>query len=1382
VQFEKLDFRGRLFPMSDESKNINDKRRLRDTGTSDKTLVAPGLWDAVELQAAEADVAVEWNVGDVILDLYEVKEVYSGGGMGLVYKVLHTGWNTELAVKSPREDYFKTEEEKKNFIRECETWIDLGLHPHVVSCYYVRNLGNIPRVFAEYVEGGNLKEWISSKKLYQGGPDKALERILDIAIQMAWGIQYAHEKGVIHQDIKPANIMLTEDGTVKITDFGLARARAIVEESSETDSEKSILMTSYGMTPAYCSPEQANKEKLTSKTDIWSWAVTVLEMFTGEVTWAAGQIADKALEDYIKTNSKEDLIPQMPKTLIELLRHCFQRDPKSRPQDIPEISSRLIEIYKKATDNDFSKEYPEAAKLMADSLNNKVVSLLDIGRREKAIEIFEKALDEHPDHPEMTYNHGLFLWRLGKITDVQMLKNIERNNFTTSHKWLKPFMLGQVHLIRLDIGSALACLEEARKLGCEYIESSLSYAHSLQNKELKLVRAFEGHTGDIKSVCFGPRGRWALSETNFDTKLWNVSTGRCIRTFGKLVCFSPDGRWALSWVNGPLNKGELTLWDVLTGHCVRTFEGYTHTIHSACFSPDCRWALTGGGGYKEDGELKLWDVFTGRCVKMFKGHDEDVYSVCFSPDSRWALSGSGDMTMKLWEVSTGHCFRTFKGHIGKVNSICFSPDSRLALSGSLDATSPELIGGGVHNRYLSSFKLWNILTGYCVRTFKKGNRNFENSVYFSPDGRWVLSMSRNMTLELRFIPECCSFRLWDVITGNCVHTFEGHTKDVNSVYFSPDSRWVLSGSADRTMKLWEVSGGRCARTFEGHNGNINSVCFSPDSRWALSGSADGTMKLWEISTGRCVRTFEGHNGNINSVCFSPDLSWALSGSLDMTMKLWKISEVVYSSKAIKLASYILCGILPTEQTIKDQKQFNKMLKEARTSLNEGNYIKALTQIRNIRLIPEYKWPSEILNLLSNISLCCRCRALLNAHEVRAYNEHTDSVNTVCFSPDSRLVLSGGGGMFTGELKLWEVTTGRCVKKFEGRYWVVRSVCFSPDGRWALSGGNYAIKLWEISTGRCIRTFEEYTDDVNSVCISPDGHWALSGGWDKTIKLWEISSGRCVRTYKGHTKDINSVCFSPDSRWALSGSADETIKLWEISTGRCARTFEGHTESVNTACFSPDGHWAISGGWDKTMKLWEISTGRCVRTFEGHTEGVNTACFSPEGRWILSGSRDRTMKLWEVLTGNCIKTFEEYTDSVLLVDFSPNGFWVLSAIGDLTIRLWELDWELEVPELSDWDEGARPYLEAFLTNHTPYAKNLAEQQEFSEEDVKLALTHKGKPTWTDEDFKRLLYKLGCAGYGWLRPEGVRQELEKMASNLTTQKKHSWFSKLFKKESK
>ncbi|MDR0748753.1 MAG: protein kinase [Tannerellaceae bacterium] len=185
-----------------------------------------------------------YNTNDMIRSLYRIMDAPKEGGFGRVYHVYHTSWNIELALKQPKGNVFVDSEQKGIFIKECLNLFKLGLHEHIVLCYYVREIDGVLSIFSEWMSGGSLKDLIYKKtgNLYDGEEKTILARILDISIQFARGLHYAHKRGLIHKDVKPDNLLMTTDGTVKIADFGIAEAK-------ELFSKEKILSRQY------CSPE-----------------------------------------------------------------------------------------------------------------------------------------------------------------------------------------------------------------------------------------------------------------------------------------------------------------------------------------------------------------------------------------------------------------------------------------------------------------------------------------------------------------------------------------------------------------------------------------------------------------------------------------------------------------------------------------------------------------------------------------------------------------------------------------------------------------------------------------------------------------------------------------------------------------------------------------------------------------------------------------------------------------------------------------------------------------------------------------------------------------------------------------------------------------------
>jgi len=302
-----------------------------------------------------------------LLEDFVVDRVLGEGGMGRVTLVKSRSTGERYAVKTT---LLGDEITRCNFLSELQTWTNLPSHPHLARCGFLRTMGDRTYVFSEYVDGGSLSDWIRSRKLYEGGTGKALERILDVAIQFAWGLHAAHEWGVVHQDVKPGNLLMTNDGVAKVADFGLARAlaassREVSPPGSTAASPKERQLgtvTVQGMSPAYCSPEQAKRRPVSRKTDVWSWGVSILEMFAGDATWSTGTAATFLLSDYLDAGPTEDAIPAMPASIVEILNRCFVQDPEGRWATLQDAADALKAVYQ----NLIGHPYPRLEPLTED--------------------------------------------------------------------------------------------------------------------------------------------------------------------------------------------------------------------------------------------------------------------------------------------------------------------------------------------------------------------------------------------------------------------------------------------------------------------------------------------------------------------------------------------------------------------------------------------------------------------------------------------------------------------------------------------------------------------------------------------------------------------------------------------------------------------------------------------------------------------------------------------------------------------------------------------------------------------------------------------------------------------------------------------------------
>jgi RNA polymerase sigma factor (sigma-70 family) len=297
--------------------------------------------------------------------------------------------------------------------------------------------------------------------------------------------------------------------------------------------------------------------------------------------------------------------------------------------------------------------------------------------------------------------------------------------------------------------------------------------------------------------------------------------------------------------------------------------------------------------------------------------------------------------------------------------------------------------------------------------------------------------------------------------------------------------------------------------------------------------------------------------------------------------------------------------------------------------------------------------------------------------------HQHAVLCVAFSPDGKTLASGAGDAAgqPGELRLWDVATGREWHVHELPH-AVMGLAFAPDGQTlASAGADRTVALWETARGQVRITFraQGHGNRVSAVVFAPDGQTLATGSLDRTVRLWEVATGKEVRLFQGHTDTVQGVAFSPDGRRLLSGSNDRTVKVWDAATGRELLILR-HQGAVKSVAFAPDGRMLATAGGDGAVRLWDTTTGQQVRALAERRVPVLSVAFSPDGKvlavavggWDAATEprRDAEVKLLDVGTGQLLATLRGHTDPVVAVVFSPDGRLLATASWDGTIKLWE----------------------------------------------------------------------------------------------------------------
>ena len=281
--------------------------------------------------------------GQKINDRYEVKKLIGEGGMANVYLAHDTILDRNVAVKVLRGDLADDEKFVRKFQREAISASSLA-HPNIVEMYDVGEDNGKYFIVMEYIDGKTLKSLIKKRGAL------TVYEVIDIMKQLCDGIAYAHDSYIIHRDIKPQNIMILDNGLVKITDFGIATALNNLE-LTQTDSVMGSVH--------YLPPEQANGKGSTIKSDIYSLGIMMFELLTGKVPFKGENPVEIAIK-HMKENlpSVTSMNPDIPQSIENIILKCCAKNPKNRYDNVREMKADLLTALDDEHKNDRKLIYP----------------------------------------------------------------------------------------------------------------------------------------------------------------------------------------------------------------------------------------------------------------------------------------------------------------------------------------------------------------------------------------------------------------------------------------------------------------------------------------------------------------------------------------------------------------------------------------------------------------------------------------------------------------------------------------------------------------------------------------------------------------------------------------------------------------------------------------------------------------------------------------------------------------------------------------------------------------------------------------------------------------------------------------------------------------
>lgn len=1191
---------------------------------------------------------------------FQLAELIGSGGFGVVYRAVQPSVQRDVAVKIilPRFANHPT------FIRRFEAEAHLVArleHPHIVPLYDYWREPNAAYLIMRLLRGGGLNTILARGPL-------SLELVRRIGQQVGQALAAAHAQGILHQDIKPANILLDDLQNGYLADFGIAKNLTFAEGSSLT--EQSTLVSS----PAYISPEQIRDEPVRPSSDIYCFGLLLYEMLTGQAAFR-GPTPVSLLQQHLNQPLPllRDTLPGLPAGLDDVLQQATAKQPQDRFADMPSLLLAL----EAALQPTISLHPPDAQQQTAvPSLTPQQMAALEnpycglraftesdaanFFGRETLVQELLSQLSDGSDLERFLVVIGPSGSGKSSLVKAGLLPALRRGGLPGSENWFivdltpgrqpwaevadalqrvavkpTPDLLAQLQkdnrgLLRM----ATHCLPDDGETELVLLIDQFEELFTLVEEEA--VR--EAFLQSLVTAVLDPQSRVRIVLTlraDFtDRPLQYVDFGELMQQrFSLVLPLTPDELTRA--ITQPIENLGLTMAPQLIAAIIQDVGSQPGML------PLLQYALTELFEKRQGQIITLDDYRKTGGVTSALAHRADEILTSFAPAGQEAIRQLFLRLVTLGEGTEDTRRRVLLAELAAMPVI----GSQLSMSGNrfVDQRWPNADNGSPLTAYgkhrLLTFDHDPVTRGPTVEVAHEALlREWPRLRNWLRDGREEVRRQR--------------------LLAQAAAQWEQNDQD--------DS-YLLRGSRLTSFEAWAEAATVALTADEQHY--LQTSIAARDERHAAEEARrrrelETVQRLAEEQTKRAEEQTRAAHSLRRRAIF-------LAGALGIVAVLSIIAfflaqaanrnaDLAAANEREALESYSLSLAANARQALAaDNQPLALLLALAANSVDNP--------------------PLTAWHTLVDIAY---------APGVNRQFTYDSPINAVAVSPDGSRLLTGSDD---GLVLVWDIASGEIVQQLGDQLAAVQSVAFSPDGQYALSGAadNTAV-LWDLTSGEAAQRLVGHKGDVSGVAFTPDGRFAVTSedtaAAPSDLIVWDLATGAIVRRFggdgEGNQEGILDMALSSDGRFALVGqfsfadSNERPLALWDVTSGQSVHFFPGLSRAVAGVAVSPDGRFGLAASADNSLYLWDLATGELVQRLLGHEGPVEAVAFSPDGTRALSASLDQTLIWWDLTAGAALLRLRSGEGQIQSLHFLNESQAVTASTAG-SLQIWDLTsaWQL-----------------------------------------------------------------------------------------------------------